>query len=848
MALSDLYNNNANSGFLYSYYFDNIGLHYRRTVAGGETKETLFSGIPQGACIDTLNTGEFVASWIDAGRIKLRTFDNKGNPKSATIDVGSFTTRNGAGYDYEGGGLAVTGLQDGGFILTYSIPNNSGYGDQRSIWRVFDNSGNEVNSGSYADWQESGGAAHTHQGNLGISIPLGNDSVVALTKGNAWTGNGGRRQIIGATIASRSGLSKDIDFASSKNNDIYQLNGSRLSDGRVAVTYSAYDGANVNLYTTIINTDGSITLPTVRVSSGNGWSGGQYSGAQVLPDENDGGFWVLWNSTNNYKEAVHFGSSLSRQSYVLNIEGDSAILGDNNSISLFSSAKKEVISYDLLGNKLSVSSTPGLALLGSAILLEIPVGGIKPILADANLQIKFSTIPKEGAGEFTTSINLSAGTQSTGNLAEGAHVYWKITGIQQSDLAAGYSLTGDGVITNGKLDFKEALVDDHIKNSKSLSVSVYSDSGYQNQIGTTATTSIQDSINLDIGSTTTTASKTTTLDATTSRLTLTGVGSINGTGNALNNYITGNDGNNILDGGLGNDILAGGKGNDTYIVESIYDTVIENANEGTDLVKSSVNWTLGANVENLTLTGSDNLSGTGNELSNTIVGNYGNNVLDGGAGNDTLEGNSGNDTLIGGLGNDVMKGGAGNDTYYVDSTGDTITDTIGTDTVFASISYTLGTNLENLTLTGTDALTGIGNTYKNTIIGNAGNNVLDGMGGTDSLTGGAGADTFRFSTRPNFGASTADHITDFKASEGDLLQISKSVFGLASDATATVTTVSSATELSTALGSATTFVYDSSNGNLYWNQNGIKSGFGSGGIFAVLDNHSALSSSNISLV
>jgi Ca2+-binding RTX toxin-like protein len=462
--------------------------------------------------------------------------------------------------------------------------------------------------------------------------------------------------------------------------------------------------------------------------------------------------------------------------------------------------------------------------------------------------ITFSSTPKEGAGEFTTSINLSAGNQSTGNLAEGAHVYWKVTGIQQSDLAAGYSLTGDGVITNGKLDFKEALVDDHIKNSKSLSVSVYSDSGYQNQIGTTATTSIQDSINLDIGSTITTASKTTILDATTSRLTLTGTGNINGTGNALNNYITGNDGNNILDGVLGNDILAGGKGNDTYIVDSIYDTVIEKANEGTDLVKSSVNWTLGANLENLTLTGSDNLSGTGNELANIIIGNYGNNALDGGAGNDTLEGNSGNDTLICGLGNDVMKGGAGNDTYYVDSTGDTISDTSGTDTVVASISWTLGLNLENLTLTGSDPLTGIGNSLKNTIIGNAGNNVLDGMGGTDSLTGGAGADTFRFSTRPVFGASTADHITDFKAAEGDKLQISKSAYGLASDATATLTTISSATELSTALGSATTFVYDSSNGNLYWNQNGIKSGFGSGGIFAVLDNHSALSASNISLV
>ena len=94
----------------------------------------------------------------------------------------------------------------------------------------------------------------------------------------------------------------------------------------------------------------------------------------------------------------------------------------------------------------------------------------------------------------------------------------------------------------------------------------------------------------------------------------------------------------------------------------------------------------------------------------------------------------------------------------------------------------------------------------------------------------------------------ADHITDFKGSECDVLQINKAAFGLAANATVSLATVSNAADLTTALGSASTFVYDSSSGNLFWNQNGTKSGFGSGGIFAVLDNHSALSSSNIALV
>lgn len=106
------------------------------------------------------------------------------------------------------------------------------------------------------------------------------------------------------------------------------------------------------------------------------------------------------------------------------------------------------------------------------------------------LSITRSTTPKEGTGPFTTSINLSAGTQSSGNLAESSQVWWKVTGITQDDLASG-ALTGSGTITNGKLDIQHSLVAD-ADPGEQFSVSVYSDSGMTQQIGTTSSVAVQE--------------------------------------------------------------------------------------------------------------------------------------------------------------------------------------------------------------------------------------------------------------------------------------------------------------------------------------------------------------------
>lgn len=142
-------------------------------------------------------------------------------------------------------------------------------------------------------------------------------------------------------------------------------------------------------------------------------------------------------------------------------------------------------------------------------------------------------------------------------------------------------------------------------------------------------------------------------------------------GFAGDDILYGNAGNDTLDGGAGADVMSGGTGDDHYVIDNIADTVFESAASGIDTVHSSVTFTLGNNVENLELTGTAAINGTGNALANVINGNDQSNQLDGGDGNDVIYGNGGRDVIFGGNGDDRlyagdggggMEGGAGNDT------------------------------------------------------------------------------------------------------------------------------------------------------------------------------------------
>jgi Ca2+-binding RTX toxin-like protein len=293
------------------------------------------------------------------------------------------------------------------------------------------------------------------------------------------------------------------------------------------------------------------------------------------------------------------------------------------------------------------------------------------------------------------------------------------------------------------------------------------------------------------------------------RLTGTGVGDIlrglggndSLSGLAGNDRLEGGTDNDSLDGGIGADVMIGGSGNDTYVVDRATDRVVEAAGGGVDLVRAAVSYALGANVENLTLTGRSSINGTGNGLNNVIIGNTASNLLNGGAGHDVLFGGVGSDTLLGGLGNDklvpgpghgiddVINGGAGLDTVdYRDaragilvilSTG--LTGGAAAQDVIAGVENVLGSPFDDVLQSGNGgqfflASGGGGNDWIQ-----SSTQVYDrirGDAGHDFLTGDSGSpDDFWLQYDRGM-----DTVRSFSSADNDHVLVSKSEFGLSTPA------------------------------------------------------------------
>ncbi|MEB3343434.1 choice-of-anchor K domain-containing protein [Okeania sp.] len=206
-------------------------------------------------------------------------------------------------------------------------------------------------------------------------------------------------------------------------------------------------------------------------------------------------------------------------------------------------------------------------------------------------------------------------------------------------------------------------------------------------------------------------------------------------------------------------------------------------------------------------------TGIGTGKKDTLRGTNKDEKLDGKGGNDNLIGRGGNDILIGGSGKDKLNGGSGND----DLNG--------------------GKGNDNLVGSGGDDIL-IGGNGKDKLNGGSGNDDLYGEAGNDILTGGKGKDVFVYDTGRNFRKQDigVDTIVDFVLGE-DTIVLSRTTFSrletfigsLLEEQEFEIVNNNEAAENSDAF-----IVYDRSNGDLYYNENGSNNGFGSGGLFARL--------------
>ncbi|MGD1699500.1 calcium-binding protein [Dapis sp. BLCC M229] len=182
----------------------------------------------------------------------------------------------------------------------------------------------------------------------------------------------------------------------------------------------------------------------------------------------------------------------------------------------------------------------------------------------------------------------------------------------------------------------------------------------------------------------------------------------------------GDGGADLIDGGNDADYIKGGDGNDSLIGGVDYKPI-----DGNDTIYGEG--------------GNDYIHG--GDMHDYLDGGDGNDSIFGGSDADTLIGGKNNDTLNGSWGSDLLKGGMGTDVLYGSHSNDTIYGEMGTDDLY----------------------------------GNDGNDILNGGKGYDTMTGGAGADTFILG-----GNNKKDIITDFDSTEGDTIDIDKSIYGFSS--------------------------------------------------------------------
>lgn len=744
-------------------------------IGGIQTLNAAGTGMQKSPVVTTLANGDYVVSWdlFNFQGIMVQRFSAAGESLGSPYQIGVM----GAGYP---GVSAVTALTGGGFVVAFELESGQGglYAQR------FDAAGAPVGAQIAVYPAENYGYFYSP-----TVTALPNDGFVIGYARDAFNNRGAAPQLVTYDASgTRTGAfapTARYDQTSDVTVDI-----ASLSKGGYVVTYfgSGETSYSHTLYAQRFNSDGTKNGAEVLVAAG-----GQDSAVAALAD---GGFAVTWSQSGAGVYVQRYDASGVAAGTAVKFDGnDYNSLGSSPVITSLSDGGYLVAwqsSYYTAGIAHAQRFDAKGAMVGSEIIL--------PAVAAGAGQLDIA--PQAGGGFIVTYAGSDNHIHTVRYDAAGLPILNSLTGdadpntiyfagTQAVRLTGG---AGDDALTGG------AGAD--ILDGGSGTDTLAGGSGNDIYIADVLDT-ITEAANEGIDTVRIGASY--TLDRNIENAVLTGTGNYSLSGNSLGNLLTGNIGGNVLNGGAGADTMAGGAGDDTYIVDSASDVVTEAEGAGTDTVSSTVSHTLAANVENLKLTGSQSINGTGNALDNQITGNSGANQLDGGAGadvliggagddtyiidardrivelansgkdlvyagisytlganledltlsgtagysatgnelNNVLTGNSGNNALDGKAGADTMNGGQGNDTYYVDNAGDVTYDTGGggTDTVFATVSHTIGSGIENLTLMGIDSINGTGNEGNNRITGNVGDNILIGGQGTDTLVGGDGNDT-----------------------------------------------------------------------------------------------------------
>ena len=671
------------------------GVYFRRfaddgTALSGEIRANTTTALDQRfPDVAALADGGFVIAWVSNGQdgsgygVYLQRYDASGTAFGGEVQVNDFTTNN----QFQ---PTVTALADGGWVVAWTTEDLDGSGYAINSQR-FDAGGNAlgITGGFTADtltWLSAGGTSFdggdgndTLAGGAGDDLLTGGTGTDTASYASAPAAVTVSLAVTGYQATGGAGSDRLIGFE--------HLIGSAYADQLAGnAGNNSIDGAEGN--DTLVGSIGSDTL-----TGGAGSDTASYAGFSSAVTAS------LLSNLVNFSGGTHA------------LSGIENLTGSGFNDSLTGSTGANVLDGGAGSDTLTGGAGDDTYVVDSAgdVVQEVGSGGIDLVQASVTYTLAaevenltlIGIAAIEGAGNNLA--NVLTGN-SAANILDGGAGNDTLVGGAGNDTMAGGANNDTYVVDSGG-----DLIQETAGNGTDLVE----------------------------------ASVTHALAAEVENLTLTGVSEIDGTGNTLDNNLAGNSADNILDGDAGKDTLTGGDGGDTYMVDNPLDQIVELADEGTDSVWVGFSYTLGAEIENLVLTGESAIDGTGNALANELWGNAAANILDGGDNLDRLYGFDGNDTLIGGLGPDQLYGGNGDDTYIVEDASDSVQEYAGdgTDLVEAGVSHSLAAQIENLTLTGGSAINGTGNNLANVLTGNSAANILDGGAGNDTLVGGAGNDT-----------------------------------------------------------------------------------------------------------